>query len=105
MQDLLEGKKEIYGDLQYFPEGEPQEMPPPSEYDEDEEIDYALGDEDLKKVLKRPEMTPQKLGAILIAKMQNTEGISSVKGYKSSVTKDFKSGKITEAERQMRMRE
>ena len=43
LQDILEGKKQIYVDPQYFPE-EPQDMPP--EYEEDEEIDYALDEED-----------------------------------------------------------
>ena len=43
LQDILEGKKEIYVDPKYFPE-EP-ELPP--EYDEDEEIDYGLDDEDM----------------------------------------------------------
>ena len=43
LQDLLEGDKKVYVDPQYFPE-EPQGMPP--EYDEDEEIDYAIGEED-----------------------------------------------------------
>ena len=43
LQDLLEGKKEIYVDPQYFPE-EPEL---PLEYDEDNEIDYALDDEDM----------------------------------------------------------
>ena len=43
LKDILEGKKQIYVDPQYFPE-EPQDMPP--EYEEDEEIDYALDEED-----------------------------------------------------------
>lgn len=73
LQDLLEGKKEIYVDPQYFPE-EPNGLPP--EYDDDEEIDYALDDEDVmneilndigianydsvEKTLNQPEMTHQK---------------------------------------------
>ena len=37
LQDLMEGKKEIYVNPQYFPQ-DPQELPP--EYDDDEEVDY-----------------------------------------------------------------
>ena len=44
LKDILEGKEQIYVDPQYFPQ-KPQDLPPP-EYDEDEEIDYALDDED-----------------------------------------------------------
>ena len=43
LQDILEGEKQIYVDPQYSPE-EPQDMPP--EYKEDEEINYALDEED-----------------------------------------------------------
>ena len=73
LKDILEGKKQIYVNPQYFPE-EPQDMPP--EYEEDEEIDYALDEEDsanmilddlglsnyddIENQLKQPEMTPQK---------------------------------------------
>ena len=72
LQDVLEGKKKIYVDPQYSPE-EPQEMPP--EYEE-EDIDYALDDEDsanyilddlglsncddIEKQLNQPERTQQK---------------------------------------------
>ena len=44
LEDILK-EKEIYVDPQYFPD--PQELPP--EYDEDEEVDYALADEDETK--------------------------------------------------------
>ena len=73
LADLLEGKKEIYIDPQYFPQ-DPQELPP--EYDDDEEVDYAIDDEDemretldelglmnyesVDKVLNQPEMTSNK---------------------------------------------
>ena len=73
LQDLLEGKKEIYVDPQYFPK-EP-ELPP--EYDDDDEIDYGLDDEDMdneilndlglqnydsvEKALNQQEMTKQKI--------------------------------------------
>ena len=43
LQDLLEGKKEIYVDPKYLPE----DLPP--EYDDDEGIDYALDDDDYKE--------------------------------------------------------
>ena len=73
LQDIMEGKKEIYVDPQYFSE-KPDDLPP--EYDDDEEIDYGLDDEDtskeilddigitnyenVDKVLDQPEMTPDK---------------------------------------------
>ena len=44
LQDLMEGEKKIYVDPQYFPQ-DPQELPP--EYDDDEEVDYAIDDEDM----------------------------------------------------------
>ena len=72
LEDMLKGK-EIYVDPKYFPQ-DPQELPP--EYDDDEEVDYALDDEDetkeiledmgvtnyedIDKVLNQPEMTPKK---------------------------------------------
>ena len=43
LKNVLEGKKQIYVNPQYFPE-EPQDLPP--EYEEDKEIDYALDEED-----------------------------------------------------------
>ena len=43
LEDILEGK-EIYVDPQYFPQ-DLQELPP--EYDDDEEVDYAMDDEDM----------------------------------------------------------
>ena len=52
LKDILEGKKQIYVDPQYFPEG-PQDMPP--KYEEDEEIDYALNVEDEAIALKEAE--------------------------------------------------
>ena len=73
LKDVLEGKKQIYVDPQYFPK-EPQDLPP--EYEEDEEIDYALDEEDsanmilddlglsnyddIEKQLNQPEMTQKK---------------------------------------------
>ena len=50
LQDVVEGKKEIYVDPQYIPSDTqhlPQDQPP--EYDEDEEVDYTIDDEDLAR--------------------------------------------------------
>ena len=74
LKDVLEGKKQIYVNPQYFPE-EPQDMPP--EYEEDEEIDYALDEEDsanmilddlglpnyddIEKQINQPEMTQKRI--------------------------------------------
>ena len=113
LQDLLEGKKEIYVDPKYFPE-EP-ELPP--EYDEDEEIDYALDDEDMDNEilgdlgitdyenvemrLNLPEMTPKKTKTYLkkIINEAKTKR-NQLKGYKGSISKQFKSGSISEAVKQ-----
>ena len=113
LQDLLEGKKEIYVDPKYFPE-EP-ELPP--EYDEDEEIDYGLDDEDMdneilgdlglqnydsvEKVLNQQEMTEQKNRKYLrnIINAAKTKR-NQLKGYKSSISKQFNSGLISEAKKQ-----
>ena len=78
LKDVLEGKKQIYVNPQYFPE-EPQDMLP--EYEEDEEIDYALDEEDsvnmildelelsnyddIEKQLERPEMPKSKIKPFL----------------------------------------
>ena len=43
-QDILSGNKESYVDPKYFPQ-EPQALPP--EYDDDNEVAYALDDEDM----------------------------------------------------------
>ena len=43
LEDLLAGKKEIYVDSQYL-QPEPKELPP--EYDDDEEVDYAINEAD-----------------------------------------------------------
>ena len=113
LQDLLEGKKEIYVDPQYFPE-EP-ELPP--EYDEDEEIDYALDDEDMDNEIlgdlgitdyenvemriNLPEMTPKKTKTYLkkIINAAKTKR-NQLKGYKGFISKQFKSGSISEAVKQ-----
>ena len=114
LQDLLEGKKEIYVDPQYFPQ-EPLDLPP--EYDDDDEIDYGLDDEDMdneilndiglqnydsvEKVLNQQEMTPKKTKAYLkkIVNEAKTKR-NQLKGYKGSISKQFKSGSISEAVKQ-----
>ena len=115
LQDLLEGNKEIYVDPQYFPQ-EPDDLPP--EYDDDE-IDYALDDEDVvretlddlditnyesvDKVLNQPEMTNKKTKAYLNKILKDAKfKRSQLKGYKATVTKQYNSGAISEAERQIR---
>ena len=114
LQDLLEGKKEIYVDPKYFPQ-EPLDLPP--EYDDDDEIDYGLDDEDMdneilngiglqnydsvEKVLNQQEMTPKKTKTYLkkIINEAKTKR-NQLKGYKSSISKQFNSGLISEAVKQ-----
>ena len=115
LADVLEGKKEIYIDPQYLSEN-PQELPP--EYDDDEEVDYAIDDEDLIKgtledigipdyenvemVLNQQEMTPQKTKAYLNKVINNANfKRKQLSGFKANVTKKYKSGNLSEAERQM----
>ena len=115
LKDILEGKKQIYVDPQYFPE-EPQDMPP--EYEEDEEIDYALDEEDsanmildeldlsnyddIEKQLNQPEMTPRKIKRYIDKKLTdaNTKR-NQLKGYKSQVSQAYNKGKISEAQKTM----
>ena len=113
LKDILEGKKQIYVDPQYFPE-EPQDMPP--EYEEDEEIDYALDEEDsanmildelelsnyddIEKQLNRPEMPKSKIKSFLNKKLKDAEHIRhQFKGHKTHISKEYKKGKIGEAQK------
>ena len=115
LQDILEGKKQIYVDPQYFPE-EPQDMPP--EYEEDEEIDYALDEEDsanyilddlglsnyddIEKQLKRPEMTQRRIKRYIDRKLEAAiTKRYQLNGYKTQVLKKYNKGKIVEAEKNM----
>ena len=115
LKDVLEGKKQIYVDPQYFPE-EPQDMPP--EYEEDEEIDYALDEEDsdniilddlglsnyddIEKQLNQPEMTPQKIKLYVNKKLKDAiTKRNQLKGYKSQVTQAYNKDKIGEAQKTM----
>ena len=115
LEDLLAGNKEIYVDPQYFPQD--QDLPP--EYDDDEVPDYAMDDDDITKeqlddiglpnydsidmVLSQPEMTPKKSRSYL-KKILKSASLKrhQLKGYKSSVTKDYQSGYISDSERQYR---
>ena len=116
LADLLEGKKEIYVDPQYFSQ-DLQELPP--EYDDNEEVDYGLDDEhlinnilddlgipnygDVEMRLEEPEMTDKKTKAYLKKILKNAMKIrQSLTGYKADVTKKFNSGMIGEAEKQER---
>ena len=119
LKDILEGKKQIYVNPQYFPE-EPQDMPPEyEEYEEDEEIDYALEEEedsanlilddlglsnydDIEKQLNQPEMTQQKIKLYVNKKLKDA-GFKrhQLKGHKSQVSQAYKKGKIGEAQKTM----
>ena len=111
----MEGKKQIHVDPQYFPE-EPQDMPP--EYEEDEEIDYALDEEDsantilddlglpnydaIEKQINQPEMTPRKIKRYIDKKLKDAEfRRNQLKGHKTHVSKVYNKGKIGEAQKTM----
>ena len=113
LKDILEGKKQIYVDPQYFPE-EPQDLPP--EYDE--EIDYALDEEDsdnmilddlglsnyddIEKQLKQPEMTPRKIKRYIDKKLTDANiKRNQLKGRKSQVSQAYNKGKMGEAQKTM----
>ena len=115
LKDILEGKKQIYVDSQYFPE-EPQDMPP--EYEEDEEIDYSLDEEDsanmildeldlsnyddIEKQLNQPEMTSRKIKRYIDKKLTDANiKRNQLKGYKSQVSQAYNKGKISEAQKTM----
>ena len=115
LADVLEGKKEIYIDPQYLSQ-DPQELPP--EYDDDEEVDYAIDDEDLIKgtledigipdyenvemVLNQQEMTPKTTKAYLNKIIKNANfKRKQLSGFKANVTKKYKKGEISEADRQV----
>ena len=113
LKDVLEGKKQTYGNPQYFPE-EPQDMPP--EYEEDEEIDYALDKEDsanmildelglsnyddIEKQLNQPEMTQRKNKKYVNKKLKDAEHKrNQLKGRKTQVLLAYKKGDIGEAQK------
>ena len=107
LQDILEGKK------QNFPE-EPQDLPP--EYEEDEEIDYALDEadsanmildelelsnyDDIEKQINQPEMTPRKIKRYIDKKLKDAEHKrNQLKGRKTQVLLAYKKGDIGEAQK------
>ena len=117
LKDILEGKKKIYVDPQYFPEKKPQDLPP--EYEEDEEIDYALDEEDsdnmilddlglsnyddIEKQINQPEMTPRKIEKYLNKKLKDADfRRNQLKGRKSQVSQAYNKGKIGEAEKTLK---
>ena len=100
LMDVLEGK----------------DMPP--EYEEDEEIDYALDEEDsvnmilddlklsnyddIEKQINQPEMTPRKIKKYLNKKLKDAEfRRNQLKGRKANISKDYNQGKIGEAQKTM----
>ena len=114
LEDILKGK-EIYVDPQYFPQ-DPQELPP--EYDDDEEVDYAIADEDMidniledigipnyenvDKILNQSTMNPTKTKAYLNKIIKDaTFKRKQLNGFKANVTKQYNNGKISEADWQM----
>ena len=119
LKDILEGKKQIYVDPQYFPE-EPQDLPPEYEEDEeDEEIDYALDEEDsanmilddlglsnyddIEKQLERPEMPKKQIKPFLKKKLEAANHKrNQLKGRKSQVSQEYNKGKIGEAEKTLK---
>ena len=116
LTDILEGKKQIYVDPQYFPEKKPWDLPP--EYEEDEDIDYALDEEDsdnmilddlglsnyedIEKQLNQPEMTQRKIKKYVNKKLKDAEfRRNQLKGRKSQVSQAYNKGKIGEAQKTM----
>ena len=114
LEDILEGK-EIYVDPQYFPQ-DTQELPP--EYDDDEGVDYAIADEDvtndilddigipnyenMDKILNQPEMNSTKTKTYLKKVIKDAKfKKKQLNGFKANVTKQYNSGKISAADRQM----
>ena len=118
VKDILEGKKQIYVDPQYFPDfpEEPQDKPP--EYEEDEEIDYALDEEDsanmilddlglsnyddIEKQLTRPDMPKSRIKPFLKKKLEGAKHKrQQFKGRKSQISQAYNKGKIGEAEKNL----
>ena len=106
LKDVLEGEKQIYVN--------PQDLPP--EYEEDEEIDYALDEEDsanmildelelsnyddIEKQINQPEMTQRKIKKYVNKKLKDAEfKRNQLKGYKTNVSKDYNKGMISEAQK------
>ena len=96
---------------------EGEDMPP--EYEEDEEIDYALDEEDsanmildelelsnyddIEKQINQPEMTQRKIKKYLNKKLKDAEfRRNQLKGYKANATKEYNKGEIGEAEKTLK---
>ena len=114
LEDILK-EKEIYVNPQYFPQ-DPQELPP--DYYDYEEFDYTIDDEDLIKEtlndvsipdyenvelkLNQPEMTPKKTKSYLNKIIKDAKfKRKQLGGFKANITKEYKKGKISEADRQV----
>ena len=104
----------------------PQELPPeqyaqelPPEYDDDEEVDYTIDDEDLIKgiledigisdyeqiemIINQTEMIDKKKRLFINKIIKNAKfKRKQLSGFKANVTKQYKSGNLSEAERQMK---
>ena len=95
---------------------EAQDLPP--EYEEDEEIDYALDEEDsanmilddlglsnyddIEKQLNQPEMTQRKIKKYVNKKLKDAEfRRNQLKGRKTQVSRAYKKGDIGEAQKTM----
>ena len=107
LKDILEGKKQIYVDPQYFPE-EPQDMPPEYEEDEEDSANIILDEldlsnyDDIEKQLNQPEMTPRKIKRYIDKKLTDANiKRNQLKGYKSQVSQAYNKGKISEAQKTM----
>ena len=118
LQDILEGKKQIYVNPQHFPE-ESQGLPPEDEEDEEDGgIDYALDEKDsvnyilddlgltnydnIEKQLNQPEMTPRKIKLYVNKKLKYAKfRRHQLKGYKSQVLQAYNKGVIGEAQKTM----
>ena len=122
LQDVLEGKKQIYTSPDIIRPGD-DELPP--EYDDDDddddEIDYALDEEDrtntilddlgienyesFEKQLNDQVMTPKRTEKCLNKILKDAKLVrNQLKGYKSAVTKQNNSGKISETQKQIKNR-
>ena len=109
LAEILEENKETYVNPQY-----PQESPP--EYDDDKEIDYTIDDYDLtNKILDdlnlanyedvddKLEKITHNNKVLYISKIikDATYRRNQLRGYKSSASRKYRLGKISEAEKQV----
>ena len=108
LKDILEGKKQIYVDPQYFPEEPLEDLPPEYEEDEEDSANMILDElelsnyDDIEKQLNQPEMTPKKSKKYIDKKLTYANiKRNQLKGYKSQVSQAYKKGKIGEAQKTM----